>query len=286
MSVAYNIQKYNYVDIKISGKSDLVWDLSIGTRNDEVFLKSIMQKALNLITQKEIQDAYNQWFHVKFEQSVDYSSLIKYLLIVVVIIFVSVFMINKLYNEKRKTQKALNNLKELQKELELKNEELEKISITDKLTNIYNRHKIDEVLKYELLRFARTKQSFGLIIVDVDYFKSVNDEFGHNVGDNVLVSIVDVIRNNIRQTDILGRWGGEEFVIIVTETTKEDIVYFSQKLRKIIESTPIEDIGFKTCSFGVTISKNGDNSNKIIERADSALYLAKQKGRNKVEFID
>lgn len=286
VSVAYNIQKYNYVDIKISGKSDLVWDLSIGTRNDEVFLKSIMQKALNLITQKEIQDAYNQWFHVKFEQSVDYSSLIKYLLIVVVIIFVSVFMINKLYNEKRKTQKALNNLKELQKELELKNEELEKISITDKLTNIYNRHKIDEVLKYELLRFARTKQSFGLIIVDVDYFKSVNDEFGHNVGDNVLVSIVDVIRNNIRQTDILGRWGGEEFVIIVTETTKEDIVYFSQKLRKIIESTPIEDIGFKTCSFGVTISKNGDNSNKIIERADSALYLAKQKGRNKVEFID
>jgi polar amino acid transport system substrate-binding protein len=195
-------------------------------------------------------------------------------------------MINKLYNEKRKTQKALNNLKELQKELELKNEELEKISITDKLTNIYNRHKIDEVLKYELLRCARTKQSFGLIIVDVDYFKSVNDEFGHNVGDNVLVSIVDVIRNNIRQTDILGRWGGEEFVIIVTETTKEDIVYFSQKLRKIIESTPIEDIGFKTCSFGVTISKNGDNSNKIIERADSALYLAKQKGRNKVEFID
>ena len=244
-----------------------------------------MQKSLNLITESEKQKAYNKWFSVKFEQSVDYSIIWKIILFTVFIILFSLYWNNKLYLEKNKTKEALENLKDLQNELEIKNKELEKISVTDKLTNLYNRYKLDEVLNYELLRFKRTKNSFGVIILDIDYFKLVNDKYGHNVGDKVLIKIATLIKNNIRQTDILGRWGGEEFLIIAPDTKKDDLIYLAEKLRKIIEEEKIEIIGNKTCSFGVTIANIEDTEDSIIERADSALYFAKNRGRNKVEFM-
>lgn len=285
ISIAYTIQKHNYLNIKISGEFDEKLNLSIATRNDEPILNSIMQKSLNLISEDEKQQIYNKWFFVKFEQEINYSILWKILGLTFIIILISFYWNTKLYNEKKKTKAALEGLTELQKELKLKNKELEKISITDKLTSLYNRHKIDEVLKYELLRFDRTKNSFGVIILDIDYFKLVNDNFGHNVGDSVLVKISELLKNTIRESDILGRWGGEEFILIIPETNKDDLIFLAQKLRRLIEEYNFEIIGNKTCSFGLTLSKEEDNSAKIIERADRALYLAKERGRNRVEFI-
>lgn len=285
ISIAYTIQKHNYLNIKISGEFDEKLNLSIATRNDEPLLNSIMQKSLNLINEDDKQQIYNKWFFVKFEQEINYSILWKILGLTFIIILISFYWNTKLYNEKKKTKAALEGLKELQKELKLKNKELEKISITDKLTSLYNRHKIDEVLKYELLRFDRTKNSFGVIILDIDYFKLVNDNFGHNIGDSVLVKISELLKNTIRESDILGRWGGEEFILIIPETNKDDLIFLAQKLRRLIEEYNFEIVGNKTCSFGLTLSKEEDNSAKIIERADRALYLAKERGRNRVEFI-
>ncbi len=286
ISIAYTMQENNYINLKISGKSDLLLKLSIATRNDEPHLNSIMEKALSLISEKEKQEAYKHWFQVKFDQTIDYTMIWKVAIVLIIIIAISIYFNNKLFNEKRKTQRILNNLKVLQKELEQKNKELERTSITDKLTNTYNRYKIDEVLNYELKRTLRNKDTFGLILLDVDFFKSVNDKFGHNIGDKVLVSITKTVKDNIRQSDVFGRWGGEEFLIIVPNTNKEDLIFLAQKIRRIIEVTPISIVGHKTCSFGLTVSKENDTSNKIVERADNALYFAKHNGRNRVEFID
>ncbi|MGD9623665.1 MAG: transporter substrate-binding domain-containing protein [Arcobacter sp.] len=285
VSIGYEIQENNFYNIKIAGKLDVKWDLSLATRNDEPILNRIFQKGVNSILENDKQNAYNKWFSIKFEQSVDYMILWKIIVPIFILIFITIYWNRKLYNEKEKTKKALNSLKNLQDILEIKNFELEKMSNTDKLTNLHNRHKLDDSLKYELSRFHRTNIGFGLIILDIDFFKDVNDTFGHNIGDEVLIEICSVLNKNVRSSDILGRWGGEEFLIIVPNVTKEELEAFAEKLRKEIEEHHFFKVGKKTCSFGLTISKELDNENSIVSRADKALYKAKNKGRNRVEFL-
>jgi len=166
---------------------------------------------------------------------------------------------------------------EIQTELELKNQELEHLSITDKLTQIYNRLKLDEVLEAEVERSKRYGNPLSVVIIDIDHFKKVNDEFGHQTGDEVLVKITQLLQEKIRATDVLGRWGGEEFLIICTQTDKEGAVTLAETLRRCVAETEIEKVGHKTCSFGVAQLQKTDNADTMIARADDALYKAKEK---------
>lgn len=168
------------------------------------------------------------------------------------------------------------------KELEEKNHALEISSITDKLTNIYNRIMLDKALD-ERINSAKKDDSFGVIIIDIDYFKIVNDTYGHQTGDTTLVSFAQILKENIRESDLLGRWGGEEFVIICGNSSLEGTLILSEKLRQKIEEHDFTVIGKKTASFGVSSYIKGDTSKTIIARADDALYKAKEKGRNRVE---
>ena len=285
VSIGYSIRENNFYNIKISGKIDEKWELSIATRNDEPILNRIFQKAINSISDSDKQAAYNKWFSIKFEQAIDYTLLWKIIIPIIFIIVITIYWNRKLYIEKEKTKKALISLEKLQDALEIKNLELEKMSNTDKLTNLFNRHKLDESLKYELNRFKRTNMPFGLIILDVDFFKAVNDNFGHNIGDKVLIDICSVLTKNVRSSDILGRWGGEEFLIIVPNVNEKDLYLFAQKLRTEIESHNFFTVGKKTCSFGVTVSRIEDSETSIVSRADKALYKAKNSGRNRVEVL-
>lgn len=284
-SVAYTIQENKFIDIKIAAKLDEKWELSVGTRGDEPLLNRIFQKAINNITESDKQEAYNKWFSVRLEQVIDYTILWKILFPVLFVVFITIYWNRKLYKEKEKTKNALAFLKLLQNELEVKNKELEKISNTDKLTGLYNRHKIDETLEYELLRFKRSHHTFGLIILDIDFFKDVNDKHGHNIGDDVLFTLGEILLSNIRKTDIIGRWGGEEFLIIVPEVDKDEVYFLAEKLRKEIEKAKFDFVGKITCSFGVTISDRIDSEKSIVNRADKALYKSKSAGRNRVEFL-
>ncbi len=171
------------------------------------------------------------------------------------------------------------------KELELKNVELERLSITDKLTNIYNRIKLDKTIFEQLNLAKRYKIEFGIMIIDVDYFKKVNDTYGHQVGDTTLIEVANILKTNIRESDTVGRWGGEEFVIICPHTNLEGIKILANIIREKIENHQFPVIGHKTASFGVTIYQDNDNLESIISRADEALYNAKNNGRNKVEFV-
>jgi diguanylate cyclase (GGDEF)-like protein/PAS domain S-box-containing protein len=161
---------------------------------------------------------------------------------------------------------------------------IENLSITDKLTGVSNRSKLDDILKSEIKRTNRYGYTFGIILLDIDNFKKVNDTYGHLVGDKVLVSITNILKNNIREIDLLGRWGGEEFLIVCPHTNKEGIITLCETLRKKIELFDFGDYSSQSASFGSTSFIKDDTIDTIILRADTALYKAKEMGRNRVEF--
>lgn len=174
-------------------------------------------------------------------------------------------------------------------ELELKNQELIKVnrklellSITDNLTGLLNRRRLDEVLEYEYAKSVRYSSLFSVILLDLDGFKRVNDSFGHEVGDDVLIKVADLLRSNTRKIDIVGRWGGEEFLIICPEIGSDETFKLAEKLRIILESTTFEYIINQTASFGVSTIKLYESIKDIVKRADDNLYIAKNEGRNKV----
>ncbi|WP_331773841.1 diguanylate cyclase [Sulfurospirillum sp. 1612] len=174
-------------------------------------------------------------------------------------------------------------IKQQNQKLKDYNTQLEELFVTDKLTGLYNRHKLDDTLISELMRFKRYQAPLSIIIMDIDFFKSINDTYGHQVGDEVLKDFANLNKNAIRSSDILGRWGGEEFLIICPETDLESAYILAEKLRSILESHEFANVGNITASFGVTTATIGANVDNLIAQADDALYKAKSKGRNRVE---
>lgn len=159
---------------------------------------------------------------------------------------------------------------------------LETLSATDSLTGVANRLRIDEVLDYEFHRSQRGNGCFALILLDIDYFKKVNDTYGHPVGDAVLMAVSKLIKENIRPQDLVGRWGGEEFLVICRDTTVAMAHGLAEKLRSALEAHAIPVGGPTTASFGVTSYRVGDRIADMVNRADAALYRAKEGGRNQV----
>ena len=181
----------------------------------------------------------------------------------------------KIQNSKLRYQK-------ISREMLLKNEQLKMLAITDQLTQIYNRLKLDEVLGYELARSRRDKSPLTVAIMDIDKFKSVNDTYGHQVGDSVLINVAQIMQKNIRSTDILGRWGGEEFMLILPNTPIESAEEHCNRLRQIIAQTDFKPVEKVTISMGLATCATFMCEKVLIELADNALYEAKENGRNRV----
>lgn len=168
-------------------------------------------------------------------------------------------------------------------ELRSKNLELERLSVTDRLTGLFNRLRLDHVLEDELHRSQRYPSRFSLVLLDIDHFKSVNDTYGHAVGDQVLVEVARRLRAGTREIDVVGRWGGEEFLVICPDTDFDGAVATAEKLRQMIAGQAFETVGTKTSSFGVAAFRDHDTVSAIMARADAALYRSKANGRNRVE---
>ena len=159
-----------------------------------------------------------------------------------------------------------------------------KQATTDALTGCYNRKRFHEMLIAENSRARRHGSVFSLIIFDIDNFKSVNDSFGHLVGDEVLKSVAEIGSGSVRKSDIFARWGGEEFIILLPETGLAGAVVVAEKVRGAIATFDTGKAGCRTCSFGVAQFDpvQADDINAIIYRADKALYFAKENGKNMV----
>jgi len=162
-------------------------------------------------------------------------------------------------------------------------EEIERLATTDKLTQAYNRAKFDEIIEREIERSWRHNRPLSLLMFDIDHFKQVNDTYGHAVGDCVLKTMAELVRKNMRKIDCFVRWGGEEFMIIASETDLKTAGNTAERIRKIIESYRFDEAGKITVSFGVTQFGKDDTVDTFVKRADDALYKAKANGRNRVE---
>lgn len=159
---------------------------------------------------------------------------------------------------------------------------LEKLAKTDKLSGLYNRAFLDDIIESEIERSNRYETKFSLIFIDIDNFKKINDMYGHHIGDAVIIDFASLLKSNIRKTDIVGRWGGEEFLIISFQNNIDGVLTSAEFLRKKTEEFFFKDIGHITASFGVSIFHKGDDGNSLINRADAAMYKAKNGGKNRV----
>jgi len=160
---------------------------------------------------------------------------------------------------------------------------LEIISITDPLTEAYNRNKLMADLLKEHNRAGRSGQKFSILLLDVDHFKKINDHFGHHTGDTVLIELVALLKENTRTIDTVGRWGGEEFLILLPETDANGAAVLAEKIRSVIEHHPFQDAGSVTISIGIADCIGKKDIDMLIIQADRALYRAKGNGRNRVE---
>lgn len=168
-------------------------------------------------------------------------------------------------------------------ELVEKNEQLKILSVTDKLTGLFNRRKLDEEMEEELALSRRYSQGSAVVIVDIDHFKRINDLHGHGTGDMVLAGIAEILRRCTRDSDALGRLGGEEFVVLCRHSTRDGGIAAAEHLRASIASHSFAGVGPVTASFGVAACRDGDTVASLLARADAALYRAKHNGRNRVE---
>ncbi|MEH0665891.1 GGDEF domain-containing protein [Vibrio scophthalmi] len=171
-------------------------------------------------------------------------------------------------------------LEDVTEKVELENE-LKRISLTDAVTQTFNRHHLNTILNEEMNRFERYEHPFSVILVDLDNFKLINDKWGHNMGDDVLISVAKSLQLSVRKVDEVGRWGGEEFLVICTNTDLDGAAKLAEKLRSQIEALDIASISI-TASFGVATVKSHETIKQLLARADHALYQAKHAGRNSV----
>jgi diguanylate cyclase (GGDEF)-like protein len=173
-------------------------------------------------------------------------------------------------------------------DLEQANSELAVLSQTDGLTNLFNRMHWEQCLKAEYKRWTRSNHASCLVMLDIDHFKQVNDNYGHMVGDEVIRHLSGLIQKHIRETDVSGRYGGEEFAILLADTTIENAHVFAERLRFEVEQATVKynDIELKyTISMGLAeVDTSVKNYETWIEYADSALYDSKESGRNKISL--
>lgn len=260
------IQKEFSNSLKIGFRFDILDELSIGTRNDEPILNDIFSRLVDDLDETKKQEFLNNWTIIT--EQVGWFSLKE-------IIFLVIF-----------TTTIFGGLIFYQRKLKILNKKLKKLYLTDKLTGLYNRFKIDKELSSQKDNIDRNDSySCGLILIDIDYFKSINDTLGHLVGDCILKDISKLLKNNLRKTDIIGRWGGEEFLIILPFTSKDIAKKIAENLRVLIEEN---NFSYKmnrkiTISIGVTEFSKSKSVEDTLLLVDNLLYKAKENGRNRVE---
>ena len=159
-------------------------------------------------------------------------------------------------------------------------QELEHVSTHDALTSLYNRAEYIKRIGTKIKSAQRYKENFGLILVDIDYFKLVNDNYGHAVGDSVLRKLSKLLLDNVREDDFVARWGGEEFVLIINYATIEILENLTKKIQKKIAEVDFSPVQKVTASFGLSVYMDSESEDTLFKRVDNALYTAKNSGRN------
>lgn len=263
MVVSSYIQKEYTGILKVSSRLNEKVELGVGTRNDEPELKSIFEKLVLDLDEQTMQTVYNRWASTIEQVAwIDQKMVwtIAGFIVLGILAFTWRYFILRRYNAK-----------------------LLELSVTDKLTGLYNRQKIDEKLQEEQRKVDRYKTyRCAILMMDVDHFKMINDTYGHQSGDRILRLLAEIFTQSLRQTDVIGRWGGEEFIVILPHTTVEEASIAAENLRSAVESYVFGLDHPITISIGVGKLLRNQSVHENIGRVDKALYEAKKSGRNRV----
>jgi chemotaxis family two-component system sensor kinase Cph1 len=163
------------------------------------------------------------------------------------------------------------------------NQRLEHLATSDHLTGLWNRYRMEEAIGHEVSLAERYGGACAIVMFDIDHFKRMNDTFGHDAGDEVLRQVARTVASQLRNTDVVSRWGGEEFIVLAANTGLAGATRLAERLRSAVAALTIRDYGSVTASFGVATHQKGESSREMVKRADLAMYAAKQGGRNRVE---
>ncbi|XOB61698.1 ABC transporter substrate-binding protein [Campylobacterota bacterium DY0563] len=270
-SLNYTISNKGLNDLKIIGSFDEKYDLKLVVNAENKMLINLLNKAITTISEKDRESIASKYYSVVYQNNHDYKELYK-ILIPLIILLLFIFRSNRLMNKEIKRRE----------EIEL---QLNKVANIDSLTNIYNRRKITSIFDNEINRSKRYKRDLSIIFFDIDNFKMINDDLSHKDGDNVLINLSILIKNSIRKTDFFGRWGGEEFIIILPETNKEKAEVIANMLKEKISKFDFDIDRSVTCSFGVTSFSETDNKDSVLTRVDHAMYYVKKNGKNDIKVV-
>ncbi len=269
--LTHKIGELGYSNLKISGTTEFNIDIRVMARKDLPQLISIINKGINAITNDEKKTIFNKWVGVKIEGRQDYSLVWKITLPLLFVLAIILFWNRVLKREIKRRVDAENKLRIL--------------ATTDVLTGVPNRYKMENELDKMLQVFARYQRPFSIMFLDLDDFKIINDTFGHEAGDVTLIEFAELVRSCLRGSDYFGRWGGEEFLIIMPEATLQKAMKLANKLLKLISSHKFSTINQLTSSIGIAEAVENDNLKSILSRADIRLYRAKELGKNRIESL-
>jgi diguanylate cyclase (GGDEF)-like protein len=280
-AVSFLIKQQGLSNLKISGQLPIAFDLAMAARSDWPLLRSILQKGLEAISQDEKNAIYDKWIRLQYETRLDLKRIAPYFLILLGILLLVTFDALRFRRLHLRLRQSNEQIKAAEERLINQNRALEQLAITDTLTGACNRLKLDAVLGELQARAHRYGGCVSIILFDLDYFKQVNDRHGHPVGDEVLRRFADLVRRTIRETDVFGRWGGEEFMLVCPETGLADAVQLAERIRLAFAALELPS-GHQTLSAGVSEWRTGQSVEAWIDHCDQRLYQAKSQGRNRV----
>lgn len=259
---AYTIKKEGWFNLKIAGQvAGFDNQLRIGVRKDQPLLRAILDKAVASLTPEEINTIINRHVSIRVETPTDYRLLGQVALVFGVILLSNLFWIRRLRRLNR---------------------QLRHDARTDVLTGLANRSALNQYFQACLEQAGRYSQPLAVLIFDLDHFKRVNDQLGHLQGDHVLQGVAELLRAGVRGSDFLGRWGGEEFLVICPQTDAGQAGQLAQRICERMREQPLCPAMPLTLSVGVAQLVPDEGADSLLQRADEALYRAKAEGRDRV----
>lgn len=269
-AIGYETRRHNLLDVRIAGYLEETLVLSIGVNPQDPVLLDIYEKALASLSNLHMDELLTRWSIVQEVRTLNWRLIG---LIAAGVALVLAFLFYHLFVQRRNNRR-----------LAVLNDQLEQLSTRDHLTGTFNRRWFSSFSEKARARARRQFSPLAIIIADIDHFKSVNDRFGHDTGDAVLVELVRRLKEQIRSNDCLVRWGGEEFLILCQDTDFKGALELAERLRQAVAETPLHPLtGTVTASFGIAEYRpEQDSETSLFYRADAALFTAKAAGRNRV----
>lgn len=285
LSVTSKLKQHNIANLKINGWIAVQDELRVGViKSRSAELLPLLNDVIDQIPVQIHNDIFNRWSNTQVVTQTDYTLVKK----IVIGAFLLLLILGWRFQISKKVAATLTKkneqLQKMSSKLEESNRQLEYISYHDNLTGLYNRHYFLTTFNHLFNDMQRQSLDASLMLIDIDFFKQINDKYGHNAGDEALTHLGKLLKNAIRSGDVPARWGGEEFVVLMPSTTEHDVKQVAERLIQSIEKYPFPIISKLTVSIGVSQYRAGDTIKSWLERTDKALYQAKEQGRNRIRY--